>query len=343
MRILILGGTHFIGAATTRWLKEMGHTVAVFHRGQTRANIPPDVRDIKVASADLIRREGLPTFRETFVDFGPDVVVDMMLMLQSDAQITAQLMREITRRLVVISSADVYRAYGRFIETEPGEPTPTPLTEESPLREKYYPYRHELLSGDWQEDYDKILVENSVLNDPALPTTILRLPMVYGPHDSQHRLFSYIKRMIDKRPYIILDEAVGTWKSSRGYVDDMGYAIALAVADERAAGQIYNVAESIAFTEADWIRQIGATIGWQGQIITMPREKLPNAIQLQGNFAQHFDVDSSHIRRDIGYREQTPSLTALEQTITWERAYPPTPIDPHQFDYAAEDQLLAKR
>jgi nucleoside-diphosphate-sugar epimerase len=36
------------------------------------------------------------------------------------------------------------------------------------------------------EDYEKILVEREVMGHPRLPGTILRLPTVYGPGDSQH-------------------------------------------------------------------------------------------------------------------------------------------------------------
>ena len=32
---------------------------------------------------------------------------------------------------------------------------------------------------------------------------------------------------------------------------------------------------------------------------------------------------------------------ALRQTIAWERAYPPDPLDPKMFDYEAEDARLA--
>jgi hypothetical protein len=33
---------------------------------------------------------------------------------------------------------------------------------------------------------------------------------------------------------------------------------------------------------------------------------------------------------------------ALRGTIAWERAHPPTEVDPARFDYAAEDRALAE-
>ena len=35
MRILVIGGTRFIGPPAVRRLVEMGHEVTVFHRGQS--------------------------------------------------------------------------------------------------------------------------------------------------------------------------------------------------------------------------------------------------------------------------------------------------------------------
>ncbi len=42
--------------------------------------------------------------------------------------------RGVARRVVAISSQDVYLAYGRLTGLEPGPAEPVPLTEHSPLR-----------------------------------------------------------------------------------------------------------------------------------------------------------------------------------------------------------------
>ena len=46
MRVLVLGGTTFIGPVLVRRLVASGHEVAVFHRGRTRAEFPSSVRDL---------------------------------------------------------------------------------------------------------------------------------------------------------------------------------------------------------------------------------------------------------------------------------------------------------
>jgi hypothetical protein len=40
--------------------------------------------------------------------------------------------------------------------------------------------------------------------------------------------FTYIKRMDDGRPVILLDEAYARWRWARGYVENIAHAIALA-------------------------------------------------------------------------------------------------------------------
>src|SRR5262245_5019506 len=192
MRILVIGGTGFIGPSVVLLLRQRHHDVALFHRGQTMADLPEGVRHI------LGNRSDLATYREEFARFAPHVVLDMHPMTGEQAQAVMQTFTGIARRVVAISSQDVYRAYGRLIGTEPGPPDPVPLTEDAPLRERLYPYRGAAPrpANDprrWADDYDKIPVERAVLGEPALPGTLLRLPMVYGSRDEQHRLFPYLK------------------------------------------------------------------------------------------------------------------------------------------------------
>ena len=39
MKVLVIGGTNFIGPHVVRQLIERGHEVAVFHRGETKAKL----------------------------------------------------------------------------------------------------------------------------------------------------------------------------------------------------------------------------------------------------------------------------------------------------------------
>jgi nucleoside-diphosphate-sugar epimerase len=75
MRVLVIGGTGFIGRHLTRRLIEAGHEVTVFHRGhrgQTNADLPAGVNHISGE-----RRE-LQAFSSEFKRIKPDVALDMI-------------------------------------------------------------------------------------------------------------------------------------------------------------------------------------------------------------------------------------------------------------------------
>jgi nucleoside-diphosphate-sugar epimerase len=155
-----------------------------------------------------------------------------------------------------------------------------------------------IILGGTNFSYDKLLVERAVLGDPDLPGTVLRLPMAHGPGDPFGRLFPYLKRMDDRRPSIVLDEGMARWKCPRGYVENVAAAIALAVMDDRAASRIYNVAEPVAFTEAEWVCAIGQVVGWRGEIMTVPSGRIPLSYRAE----QSIDIDSCRIRARVGVR-----------------------------------------
>jgi nucleoside-diphosphate-sugar epimerase len=146
--------------------------------------------------------------------------------------------------------------------------------------------------------------------------------------------------MDDKRPAIVLDKELAAWRSSNGYVENVAEAIVLAVTKDNARNQIFNVAEPDNPTIAEWVREIGKVVGWEGDIVAVEREHLPESLRPDFNTKQHLDVDTSRIRKELGYHETVPLQQALAHTVEWERTHPPSNITPEQFDYAAEDSVL---
>jgi nucleoside-diphosphate-sugar epimerase len=340
MRVLVIGGTGFIGPAVVTRLVERGHAVALFHRGQTMADLPTEAQHM------LGDRHDLAAFVGPFQRFAPEVVLDMRPQSERDARAVVDLFTGLARRTVAISSQDVYRAYDRLRGIAPGEPDPVPLGEDAPLRERLYPYRAETPRRQddpdaWMDEYEKIVVERVYLGEANLPGAILRLPMVYGPRDDQHRFFDWLKRMDDQRPAILLDERVASWRWTRGYVENVAAAIALAVEDERAAGRIYNVGERESPTWADWAYKTAQVVGWHGTLLLVPPERLPAHLVSELDTRQHLVTASSRIRQELGYTEPVVLDEALRRSLVWERANPPQQVDLARFDYAAEDAALA--
>ena len=346
MRILVIGGTRFIGPHVVMCLHHIGHQVTVLHRGQTEADLPPGVKHIHCPMLSFDDRRALADLRDDLKQLALDVVLDMIPTTEQTARAVMSVFRGIARRVIAISSQDVYRAYGKLMGIESGPEELLPLTEDASLRQRLYPYRGESPRDPadpkrWLDDYDKILVERVVLSDPDLPGTVLRLPMVYGPGDSQHRLFEYLKRMDDNRPVIPLEEGWATWRWTRGYVENIAAAITLVVMDERSTGRTYNVGENDALSMFEWVSQIGQAAGWKGQVIVVSKSFLPAHLSSNGDPGQHLVVDTTRIRNDLGYDETISRDEALQRTVSWERMNPPKEIVPTMFDYAAEDAALA--
>ena len=336
MRVLVLGGTSFIGPSVVRQLTEAGHDVTLFNRGQSAAELPIGVDRITGKRSDI------GSFRDQFSELQPDVALDMYAMSREDARLANEALTGIASRMVAISSLDTFQAFGRLIGTEPGPPVELPLNEDSPVREKRYPYRGDDPRADddaqrWRDNYDKLDVEDVVLGNPEMPGTILRLPMVYGPRDRQHRFRSFVRRMDDGRPAIPLAESMAGWRSSWAFVDDIAAAAVLAATDDRAAGRVYVLSETEHPTMAEIARTLAGMIGWQGEIITVPDEEMPQGM----NTAQDLVADSSRIRQELGYQEVTDRETALQQTIEWERTGGPE-MNESELDYDREDELIRK-
>jgi len=341
MRILVIGGTRFMGPYVLQKLSAAGHEVSVFHRGQTKIELPEGVREI------LGDRNRLPAYASALRQLEPEVVLDMVVWHEQHARDLLETFAGVARRVVVVSSQDVYRAFGRVNGQEDGEVDLSPITEDSPLRVNLYPYRSVPPRAEddperWRDDYDKIPAERVIMHHPQLPGTVLRLPAVYGPHDFQHRMFAFLKRMLDGREIILLEEGEAAWRWTHGYVENVTDALVLAVTDERASGRIYNVGEPFALSVSERIEQIAQVVGWRGRIVTLPTERMPEKLRAGINTAQHIVVDTSRLRQEPGYSERVELAEAFQRTIAWERDHFPEPIDPAQFDYAAEDQALAE-
>src|SRR5271169_70996 len=153
MRLLLIGGNGFIGRFVVAALQQQGHTLAVLHRGTTAASagveeIHADHNQL-AASAQQLKR------------FAPDAVIDLVLSSGAQAEDLMNIFRGVTRRVVMLSSMDVYRAVGISHGTENGPLQDLPLTEESELRRNLHPYPPENMRllrkvFAWvTDDYDK--------------------------------------------------------------------------------------------------------------------------------------------------------------------------------------------
>lgn len=337
MRILVIGGTQFIGLALVNTLHQMGHEVAVFHRGQSNPSLPDGVTNI------LGDMNQLTNHRAQVEQFAPDVVLHNMVLNLDQAKQLVDTCTGLVKRVVMTSSMDVYQDFGRILGLEDSPIQTDILTEDSPLRTGRYP-RRSMAGGDTNHlfyNYDKIPCEELILNTPDIYGTVLRLPMVFGERDKQRRLYTWVTQMHAGRKAIVMDETYAQWRSTYGYVDNVAKAMALTCLDDRASGQIYNIADGV-FDSLSMAHKVKSVMNWNGRFIVLPSDELPETLRF-GAIPQSLQVSAEKIEHHLGFVCDVPFDEGVARTVAWDLANPLDPI-PAQFDpqYEAQDEVLAR-
>lgn len=325
-RVLVLGGTGFVGPFVVQQLLDAGHEVTLFHRGEHE---PPLVAAAEHVHGEFAR---FPEHLPALVERRPQVVIDVNPGIGKSGHGVLHFVG-VAERGVVLTSMDVYRAMLVLWGVEGAGPVQTmPVTESDELRTQPSPD----LGPDIQ--FDNLEVEWAVTERTAeFPVTVLRCPVIYGPGDSQRRLKHYVRRMADRRPAIIFDARLARFRLSRGYVENVAQAVVAAVGSDRAPGRTYNVGEPDPLSEVEWAGEVAATFRWEGQLVVAEPDRLPPALQAALP-PQDLYGDTSRIRRELGYTESISRAEGLRRAIEWERSQQQ---EEAADDYAIEDATLA--
>jgi nucleoside-diphosphate-sugar epimerase len=319
VRVAVLGGTRFIGRAAVEDLVGAGHEVLVVHRGELEPDGMPAVEHLHTDRSDLRRHA------DALATFGPDAALDCRALTRIDAATAlAALPRDV--RIVVISSIDVYRAFGAVHDG--GETDPVPIDETSPVRSERYPYRGRMPGFD---DYDKLDVEDVYL---AAGATSLRLPMVYGEHDYQRREDFILRRVRAGRTRIPI--GAGNWLTCRGYVRDIGRGIRLALEQAKAMGQAVNLCEDKTYSVRLWAEMILEAAGSDARLVRVPDDRLPPDLEGSGATRQHILATARKARDLFGWTTSDPA-ESLRTTVRWHLEHPPADSD---MDFSADDRAL---
>jgi 2'-hydroxyisoflavone reductase len=320
-RVLVIGGTLFIGRALVEQLLERGDEVVIMHRsrgtpfGTRVGEITCDRNDVAAVEAAL---QG-----ERF-----DVVYDMVFDWQrgtSAAQVSAAASAAAKglRRYVFTSSVAVYRPGGEYAEDI------------------------ELVPSSWPNAYgaQKADSERALFalgREQGLPVTTLRPAFVYGEHNPFEREAFFWDRLIAGRPIVIPEDGLATMQWV--YVQDVARAAILAAETDVAISHAFNLANYPAITQIDFVRLLARVAGKDADLVHVTRERLQ---QLGGQlfqppyyFGAYLDVPPITVRADRVRSELGLSLTSLEdglrETFQWyERQQRPRP------DFSWEDQALA--
>ena len=180
-RILILGGTGFIGPYQVRYAVERGHHVTVFNRGRTPAELPAGVEELvgdRNGDLDALR------------DREWDVVIDNPTTLPVWVRDAAMILRERARQYIFISTISVYADTSR-----PGMDESGPLAEyrgADPLAETQESFEQNL-----PELYGPLKAASEREAERWFPgrTTVVRPGLIVGPGDPTDRFTYWPVRM----------------------------------------------------------------------------------------------------------------------------------------------------
>lgn len=315
MRVIVLGGTVFIGRAVVEALLARGHEPLVVHRG---VHEPGGLPDVEHLHAD---RFALGEHRAALERFGGEGCVDLYAMTRRSARDAwAALGPELP--LVVASSMDVYRAFGTVLDG--GPPTDAvPLDESSPVRSTRYPYAgggREDRGGDVAlEEYEKLDVEEEAAVRRGV---VCRLPVVYGPWDSRRREGPLLDRVAAGRRRIPV--GTGGWTWTRGWVGDVALGLVLAL--ERwsdVAGETFNLGELQSLPWRAWADRVLAAAGAEDvEFVRVPDDAVPSDLSESTSIAQPILVSSAKATARLGLVPTDPNET-LRASVAWHLDHPP--------------------
>ncbi|MBU1681760.1 NAD-dependent epimerase/dehydratase family protein [Candidatus Micrarchaeota archaeon] len=273
MKILIIGGSRFLGPIIIRKLLENGHNITVFNRG----HIQNKYENVNFIKGD--RDNGFP-ISEKF-----DVVIDMCAYLGEQ---TRRAINDLSFDFFIhMSSAASYKKSQSF-----------PLTEESPL-------------GDWplwgEYNEGKVQCEDA-LERSGINYASIRPVYILGPNnpaDREHFIYSKIKQNI---PLIL----PGNGQASIQFVfaEDVANCIVL-LAEKKLSG-LYNCAGDDTITLQNLVLEIGKIVGTEPIIDYNPDADGENFDISQFPFANETFVCSNEKFRKLGIKF-TPLIAGLKE------------------------------
>ena len=308
LRILVLGGTGFIGPHMVRYAISRGHTVTIFNRGKTNTHLFPNVEKlVGDRNDDLGSLEG-----RTW-----DAVIDNSASNPRWVRLSAQLLQASVDTYLFTSTRSVYSDLSQIGLTE----------ETGPLHD----VDRALVDGDERIPYGPAKVLCEMEANDALPgrTLIVRPGLIVGPGDTTDR-FTYWPARIDRGGEIL---APGDPGNPVMFIDVRDLAEWYVYLLEQGALGVLNALgpeSPLSFAELLYgIRAVTSTplsFTWVDTDFLLEREVRPYAdmplwVPARGESAgfQRFDL-SQPLAMGIKYR---PLAVTAKDTLDYHKSRPP--------------------
>ena len=321
MRVLVIGGTLFIGKALVKRLLGADHEVTILHRKAEH----PFGRRVRNAIAD---RNDAVSIREALSGMRFDAVYDIAYDWErgttaQQVEATAKAIPGDLTRYIFMSSV---AAYGDGLNHAEDDPLASEMHGNDYVRNK---------AGS-----ERALFR--MYHESRFPVVTMRPPFVYGPENPFYREAFFWDRIRLNRTVIIPGD--GNRLMQFVYVNDLVEACFNALEKHTAPGRAFNVADDKPLTQVEVVNEFAKAVGKPAAIMRVPRELIVrnggNAFDEPLYFGQYYDLPPiteavGRVRRVLNVA-MTPFAAGLKETHKWyaKHAYQRT------LDFSFEDKVL---
>ena len=303
MRVLVVGGTRFIGRHAVTELLRRGNEVTLFHRGKTPNPFGDRVTEL------LGDRLEPASVEEALRGRRFEGVVDIAYAW--DARTGAREIAHVVdalatppERYVYLSSVSVY-----------GD-GPMPLREDSRRNPSLGAYSEDKIAA---EDY---LFEQQ--RQGRLSVSVIRPPFVYGPWNNIPREAWFWDRILAGRPVIVPDggRTLFQWAAAK----DVAWALAECLENPAAEGQAFNIADAEPLTHGEFIDRLAQIAGKPVEKVPVSRERIHELGGASLGSSMYFgatldaetdfSVSIEKARTLLGFRPTDPR-EGLAETFRW--------------------------
>ncbi|WP_088894179.1 NAD-dependent epimerase/dehydratase family protein [Leptolyngbya ohadii] len=308
MRILVMGGTRFIGVYLTRLLVEQDHEVVLFNRGNKPAPIEgvEQIHGDRTDAADLKEKLSGESFDAVFDNNGREL---------SDTQPLVEVFRDSIKHFVYVSSAGVYLKSDQM-----------PHVEGDPVDPKS---RHK---GKFETE--------AYLAEQGIPFTSIRPVYIYGPQNYNDLEAWFFDRIVRDRPVPIPGN--GMHITQFGHVQDLASAMVAVLGNPKAIGQIYNISGDRYVTFDGLARACAVAAGKDPaslQIVHYDPKQFDfgkkKAFPMR---VQHFFADVHKAQKELYWKPEFDLISGLKDSF--QNDYLESDRDKAEVDFSLDDQIL---
>jgi nucleoside-diphosphate-sugar epimerase len=310
MRILIMGGTRFIGVYLTKILVEQGHEVVLFNRG----NNPAPVAGVTQIQGD---RRDASQLKSKLAGESFDAIFDNNGRELSDTQPLVEIFNGRVKHFVYVSSAGVY------------------------LKSQQMPHREGDAVDPKSRHKGKHHTE-AYLAESGIPWTSIRPVYIYGPQNYNDLEAWFFERLVRDRPLPIPGN--GMYITQFGHIQDLAVAMAKVLGNETAIGQIYNISGDRYVTFNGLAAACAEVVGKSPEDIQLVHYD-PAKFDFGKRKAfpmrqQHFFADIHRAQTELNWQPQYDLVSGLKDSF--QNDYLASGRNHSEIDFSLDEEILGK-